>query len=303
MPADAAIDPVMPMQFGPPWGRRRPWWSGPPAGRPRRRGSRGCCRSPGWAGGLWRPVASTLTTGTDDLFSCRCRGRPCRRPPAMPRGPATPTTSASPLRERRSVLPRIRSSVRGDPSSNPCPGRGQVNPKAAHVSAEDPLDFSLPFPAKSSPSDLRQFHNQKVRWGPGYDTPGGGTTKAFDGVGVARSLPASDCCDGARWDNSKDPARCSSALVPVVAPGAFRRPSLHTPPVPPDNAGARVVKIARTFLHTPYAWGGESRGVGGVDWLGPRGVRRCIASSASSSRTGSRPAVALGRSISARATW
>jgi cell wall-associated NlpC family hydrolase len=39
----------------------------------------------------------------------------------------------------------------------------------------------------------------------------------------------------------------------------------HASPRPAD-AGAKVVRIARTFLHSPYVWGGESRS--GVDCSG-----------------------------------
>jgi cell wall-associated NlpC family hydrolase len=56
-----------------------------------------------------------------------------------------------------------------------------------------------------------------------------------------------------------------AALVPVAAVLASTGVPHATTPAP--DSGARVAKIARTFLHTPYVWGGESRRTG-VDCSG-----------------------------------
>jgi cell wall-associated NlpC family hydrolase len=56
------------------------------------------------------------------------------------------------------------------------------------------------------------------------------------------------------------PAVFVPVAVALASTGAAHAPVRH------DRTGARAVRIARTFLHSPYVWGGES--LSGVDCSG-----------------------------------
>ena len=108
--------------------------------------------------------------------------------------------------------------------------------------------------------------------------PRGSCRPTIDGVGEARSLPASDCQRRLRWQTKGSRSMLPAAFAPVAA--VLASTGVPHAPVPAPDPGARVVKIARTFLHTPYALGRREPRVPAS--TAPASSSRSTASSASS---------------------